>query len=167
MNKYKTHNQSGEREYICSINALTTSHYAIPVLQSCSPPTPNPAPNSCREILDTLNLPNFLILKAQCARIRGMYSIFIVKESKDILEEKSRESSALVGESDLPARLCQNRFEGDQTTLPLDSYYQAEIPIKVCGNQGLIVMGLKQGGEGKSPKYNSDKDLQEGSIEKA
>ena len=139
MTKYRFYGLGGEKEGIFSPTFSPTTNYTIHLTPIYQFPPKSPAPISSRVSLERLTTPFFLAPYLQFARIGYTPQSLITRNPKALFEGKSERDRAFGGESKVLPHLMKRGFEGDQVTLPLDSYSEIKMPIKASGNEGCLL----------------------------
>ena len=152
MTKHGNYGIGGEKLGIFPLTFCTTTHYTIHLPQISPPPTKNPTPSSSRENLSITKTPISLFHKAGFAKMGHASQSLPVRMPRGIIKGKSKRVRAFCGESEPLPRLMRRGFEGDQTTLPLDSYSEAKMPIKASEDEGLRGRTQIRGWREKSTK---------------
>jgi len=129
-----------------------SKHYTTPLPQLSPPPAQNPTPSSLRESLSTTITPYPVCIRAGFAKMRHAHQRLIRRNLKALFEGKSERDRAFGGERKVLPHLMQKGFEGDQASLPLDSYFEVKMSIKTCENDDLEGMDTDQGWRDESPK---------------
>ena len=144
VNMYKIYKLYWRNKSHFPLYLSTPLHYTFFMSKSCPICTQNLSPSSCRASLETLKTPNLLSLKAGCARIRRILQSLITRQLKALFKDKFREDTNFAGESKLPPRSWQKRFEGVWSLLQLDNKLEIRISLKASDNEGLKASGTSQ-----------------------